>query len=156
MDDTIHCVFYSSCKEGTRIIKCNSPVDYCRRRLDGGEPLFSPKAKMQTSPFRCTPFCERRQRLERGQIATSPFRCTPPIGRQENGLPRRCAPRNDILSCSFAQKYLILLDFPSNPIRTIAPEKRGYPTGYPLFMYDLDYTQPRVLTAFTTRLIATT
>ena len=29
--------------------KCNSPVDCCSRRLDGGEHLFLPTAKMQTN-----------------------------------------------------------------------------------------------------------
>jgi hypothetical protein len=29
--------------------KCNSPVDCRRRRLDGGEYLFLPTAKMQTN-----------------------------------------------------------------------------------------------------------
>ena len=33
-----------------RKIKCNSPVDCCRRGLDRGEPLFSLQAKMQTQP----------------------------------------------------------------------------------------------------------
>jgi len=43
-------------EEGTRTIKCNSPVGCCRRRLDGAEPLFSfsKEMKMQTSPFRRT------------------------------------------------------------------------------------------------------
>ena len=36
----------------TRTIKCHSPVDCGSRRLDGAKPLFSPPAKMQTSPFR--------------------------------------------------------------------------------------------------------
>ena len=31
------------------MIKCNAD-ERCRRRLDGGEPLFLPTAKMQTSP----------------------------------------------------------------------------------------------------------
>ena len=30
--------------------KCNSPVNCCRRRLDGGEPLFFAKRKMQKIP----------------------------------------------------------------------------------------------------------
>ena len=38
VDDAIHCVFYLCKEEGTRRNKCNSPVDCCRRRLDGGEP----------------------------------------------------------------------------------------------------------------------
>ena len=35
---------------GTRIIQCNAD-ERCRRRLDGAEHLFSPRAKMQTSPL---------------------------------------------------------------------------------------------------------
>ena len=35
------------------MIKCNSPVDCCSRRLDGAKPLFSATQKMQTSP--CAP-----------------------------------------------------------------------------------------------------
>ena len=33
--------FIYASAEGTRIIKCNSPGDCCRWRLDGAEPLFS-------------------------------------------------------------------------------------------------------------------
>ena len=40
-------------REGTRMIKCNAD-ERCPLRLDAAEHLFSPKAKMQTSPFRCT------------------------------------------------------------------------------------------------------
>ena len=39
--------------EGTRKIKCNAD-ERCPLRLDAAEPYFSPKAKMQTSPFRRT------------------------------------------------------------------------------------------------------
>ena len=39
-------------REGTRKIKCNAD-ERCPLRLDAAEHLFSPKAKMQTSPFRC-------------------------------------------------------------------------------------------------------
>ena len=34
---------------GTRRIKCNSPVDCCRRRLDGGEPLSAQSADANES-----------------------------------------------------------------------------------------------------------
>ena len=42
------CLF---CCTGIEESNRNSPVDCCRRRLDGGEPLFSPMAKMQTIPY---------------------------------------------------------------------------------------------------------
>ena len=49
VDDTIHCVFYLCKEEGTRRNKCNSPVDCCRRRLDGGEPLSAQNADANES-----------------------------------------------------------------------------------------------------------
>ena len=36
-------------RKGTRKIKCNSPVDCCRRRLDGGEPLSAQRAEATVS-----------------------------------------------------------------------------------------------------------
>ena len=68
---------------------------------------------LSTAATRSGRYIRHRRRSHR-----SPFRCTPSCGRQENGLPRRCAPRNDILSCSPVQKSLIFLAFPPNPIRT--------------------------------------
>ena len=44
-------------------IKCNSPVDCCRRRLDGGEPSFLPMAKMQIESCRPHQVKERGFRL---------------------------------------------------------------------------------------------
>lgn len=37
-------------------------------------------------------------------MQTSPFQCTPPYGRRGNGLPPRCAPRNNMRFCSSVQK----------------------------------------------------
>ena len=66
-------------------------------------------------------------------MQTSPFRRTPPSGRQRNGLPRRCAPRNDILSCSSGQKTLIFLTISPGPIRTIVSKIWGRLLPSPYF-----------------------
>ena len=50
------------------------------------------------------------------KVQTSPFRYIPPLRWKENRLPRRCAPRNDVLFCSAVQKfYIFYKDHRSNP-----------------------------------------
>ena len=77
---------------GTRRIKCNSPVDCCRRRLDGGEPLSAPYGSrckrvllrfpvcaLPTAGLRCTQTAATRSGrciCPRQRSLRSPFRCT--------------------------------------------------------------------------------
>jgi hypothetical protein len=48
--DTRLGVFFIYLEYGIRTIKCSAD-ERCRRGLDRADPLFSPKAKMQTSPI---------------------------------------------------------------------------------------------------------
>ena len=75
------------CLEGIESSKCNSPVDCCRRRLDGAEPLFSLTAKMQTIPYGSLFFTRRDSRFFGAQSARTVKRRRKQIVQSYHSIP---------------------------------------------------------------------